>query len=106
MSSHSVLYQHLRLDSTSVLPFSMDHLSPLPQLLLYRVSSCVTSQLSSYHVEHISSSVPVPTPSITISGGAVAVIIVPILAISVSVITIVALVLKYRHRDQSIKRDG
>ena len=106
MSSHSVLYQHLRLDSTSVLPLSMDPLLPLPQLLLCRVSSWVTSQFSPYHVEHISSSVPVPTPSITISGGAVAVIIVPILATSVSVITIVALVLKYRHRDQSIKRDG
>ena len=37
MSSHSVLYQHLRLDSTSVLPLSMDPLSPLPPMSLYRV---------------------------------------------------------------------
>ena len=76
---------------------------PLPLLLLCRVSY---SQLSPYHVEHISSSVPVPTPSTTISGGAVAVIIVLIVAISVTVVTIVAVVLKYRHRDQSIKRYG
>ena len=61
-----------------------------------------------YHVEHISSSVSGSTPSITVavSGGAVAVIIVLIVAISVTVVTIVALVLKYRHRVQSIKRDG
>ena len=46
MSLHSITYQHLRLENTPVLPLLRDPLSAIPLLLLCRVSSLFTSQLS------------------------------------------------------------
>ena len=65
MTSHSVRYQHLRLDSTPALPLSVAPSPPLPPSLSrvsrpFLIPPC-------YSLFFTPSPVPVPTPSISVS---------------------------------------